>query len=109
MDITAKIRAAIVQLQEIEAELTTGEHPDMLPDKTIPYEKVFKNARVARVVEYVDGWVPNSHKTETAIGTCRVYERDGTRREDTYDRHRLRGQGPHWRAYSQRGKLIAEG
>lgn len=110
MIVIDKIRQTIRDLQEIEQELSgttraDAPHPDMI---ATPYEKVFRNARVARVVEYRDGWVPNSRK-DTDIGTCRIFERDGVCKEETYDRHRLRGQGPHWRAYSKRGKLLAEG
>jgi hypothetical protein len=64
--------------------------------------------RIARVVEYEDGFVPLSYRWP-APGTRKVYFRDGTIISERYDRKRIKGRGPNWVAFSARNGRLASG
>lgn len=79
---------------------------------TIPshIETLFSDTRVVRVVEYRDGWVPNSYRWP-APGASVVYTRheDGriTSATSSYDRKRSMARGPRVTAFSARGGRLA--
>lgn len=78
---------------------------------TAPHVFFTQDPRVTRVVEYTDGFVPNSYKWP-APGTCTVHERlkDGTFRTSSgsYDRKRSHGRGPSAVGFSARnGRLLS--
>lgn len=65
------------------------------------------DARIARVVEYLDGWVANAYRFR-APGSCKVYARDGAVSDSTYDRKRTHGRGPRIVGFSaKRGRLVS--
>jgi hypothetical protein len=63
--------------------------------------------RIVRVVEYKSGWVANAYRAR-APGRCKVYTRDGTTSDATYDRKRAYGRGPRIVGFSAKnGRLTS--
>lgn len=73
------------------------------------WDAIDADPRIQAAVIYCDGWVPNSYRYR-APGRCVRLTRteDGWRaEEDSYDRKRSHGRGPHWVAFSARGGRLA--
>lgn len=67
-----------------------------------------RDERIVEIVEYLDGFVPNSYKWP-APGTRIIHRRDGSSYTTRYDRKRKRGQGPAWVAMSAAGGRLISG
>lgn len=72
-----------------------------------------KDSRIVSIVEYPDGWVPNSYKWAN-LGSRHVYERrtNGTWAHvltDVVDKKRSGGYGPSWVCLSKAGGRLASG
>lgn len=83
---------------------------DMTPMATVEQGKIAdrcfaarENCRVVRF--YLDGWVAKSYRWP-APGRFLAIHRNGDVTEGRYDRKRAFGNGPAWRAMSERGGVL---
>lgn len=88
-----------------------GRPTQIVPDEISPeIQEIFNDARVMRVVEYIDGWVAKAYRWR-APGRAVSYTRSETGAITAsiipYDRRRPYGIGPRAVAWSARGGRLA--